>query len=145
MKTLFIPVLGSILALLFACTYSESDIFHVDPVPGDPPEIWVTTNLDTVDDPTVSDSLEIVYDVDIVNGKFYQIEAYVMNSMVFNSDTTHGSFWITPSFVIEPGMDTLAMYFFFSTNSNSLADIVDLEFNFITLKYPIYYEEGGAK
>ena len=145
MKNLFFLILAGIVAIINACTYSESGFYFVDPVPGEPPVISVTTNLDTINNPTVIDSLEVVYDVEIENGKFYQVEAYVVNQMVYNSDTTSGSFWLTQDLVQQPGIDTLFIFFFYSTNSNSLADIVELEFNVIELDYPIIYEEGGAR
>ena len=145
MKKLPVRWLVGLLLLAHACTYSESDSFYVDPVPGDPPEIWISTNLDTLMNPTVADSLEVVYDVEIKNSDFYQLEAYVTDLFVFNSDSTNESFWLDSTMVTEPGVDTLYLYFFFSTNSNSLADIVDLEYDLVSLKYPINFEMGGAK
>ncbi|RLD25413.1 MAG: hypothetical protein DRI70_07170 [Bacteroidetes bacterium] len=145
MKKLPVRWLVGIMILSHACSYSDSDTFYVDPVPGDPPEIWVSTNLDTLMDPTVKDSLEVVYDVEIINSDFYQLEAFVTDLFVFNSDSTNESFWLDSTMVAEPGIDTLYLYFFFSTNSNSLADIVDLEYDVVSLKYPIIFEMGGAK
>lgn len=133
------------LTLICSCTYSDSGIFFVTPVPGDPPEIWVTTNLDSIPNPTVVDSLEVIYDVEIINGDFYQLEAYFLNELVFNSDSTNGSFWIDSTFVQSPEVDTLSLYFFFSTNSNSLANIVGLEYDYVSLDFPINYEQGGTK
>lgn len=129
--------------MISACTYSESGIYYVDPVPGDPPLITVTTNLDTIPDPTVVDSLEVRYDVLLENGEFYQVEAYMQQELLFFSDTISGSFWISHDFVDETVTDSLFLYFFYSTNSNSLADIVDLEWNMKTLGYAINFDAGG--
>ncbi|MEN8226547.1 MAG: hypothetical protein ABFS38_00225 [Bacteroidota bacterium] len=144
-KHLISIILTALVAMISACTYSESGIYRVDPVPGDPPMISAHTNLDTIIDPTVIDSLEVIYNVDIENGKFYQVEAFVFDKLVHSSDTTHGSFWITSAFVTDTVVDTLSLYFFHSTNSNSLADIVGLEYDYIELDYPIIFEEGGRR
>ena len=47
-----------ITALISACVYTNSGTYYVDPVPGEPPTISVSTNLDTMYDPRVIDSLE---------------------------------------------------------------------------------------
>jgi len=93
----------------------------------------------------VVDSLEVVYGVEIENGEFYQVEAYVLDSRVYFSDTTNGSFWINHSFVEEPGVDTLRIYFLYSTNSNSLSNNIGLEYNSIKLDYAIFFEKGGMQ
>ena len=145
MRNVAFILLAGILISIYACTYSESGIYHVDPVPGDPPEIWMTTNLDTLNTPSVTDSLEVVYEVEITNGKFYQLQAFVREQMIYNSDSIKGAFWIDTTVVEEPGIDTLSLYLFFSTNSNSLADIVELEYDFFSTDYPINFEQGGVK
>ena len=145
MRNLIIVILTGAVALINSCAYSESGIYYVDPLPDDPPIISVITNLDTIIDPIVVDSLEVVYGVEIENGEFYQVEAYVLDSRVYFSDTTNGSFWINHSFVEEPGVDTLRIYFLYSSNSNSLADNIGLEYNSIKLDYAIFFEEGGMQ
>ena len=130
--------------MIHACTYSESDLYLADPVPGEPPVFTAITNLDTIDTPVVTDSLEVIYEVEIENGNFYQIEAYLLDQVLYNSDTTNGAFWLTPHLVEQPGIDTLFIYFFYSTNSNSLADRFELEYNVTELRYPINFEEGGT-
>lgn len=142
MKRIIIIVLVLFVILLDACVYSESGIYYTEPIPGDPPSFSVTTNLDTIPEPSVADSLEVIYDAEIANGEFYQVEAYILDELVFNSDTTDGSFLIYTTDVEVPGVDTLSIYFFYSTNSNSLADIFDLEYNYTQLDYAINFEEG---
>ncbi len=143
-KRLIIVWVGFTL-LISACIYSESGIYNVDPVPGDPPVIAVTTNLDTVVDPVVTDSLEVTYEVLIENGEFYVVEAFIANQQIYLADTTSGSFQIYSHLVYQPGTDTLYLNFYYSTNSNSLADIFNLEANVVDLKYPVSFLEGGAR
>ena len=133
-----------ITALISACVYTNSGTYYVDPVPGEPPTISVSSNLDTMYDPRVIDSLEIIYEVEIVNGEFYLVDAVVNDTSVYSSDTINGSFWIQSSLVEEPGVDTIFMRIYYSTNSNSLADVVGLEANILDLEYPVTFE-GGVK
>ena len=145
MKKQVIIFLAGIVAMIGACTYSESGIYHVDPVPGEVPIISVSTNLDTIDNVIVTDSLEVAYNVEIENGDFYLVEAYLANQLAYYSDTTHGAFWISWELVGEPGIDTLSFYFLYSTNSNSLAEIVGVEYNLIQLDYEINFDPGGER
>lgn len=141
MKKITIFILAGIVAVIGACVYSESGIHYVDPVPGEPPTFQTSTNLDTIPNAIVLDSLEVFYDAEIENGEFYQIEAYSFDEIVYLSDSTHGSFWISYDSLYRTGMDTLFLFFFYSTNSNSLADIVGAEYNVLELEYPILYGE----
>jgi len=141
MKKITIFILAGIVAVIGACVYSESGIHYVDPVPGEPPTFQASTNLDTIPNAIVLDSLEVFYDAEIENGEFYQIEAYSFDEIVYLSDSTHGSFWISYDSLYRIGMDTLFLFFFYSTNSNSLADIVGAEYNVLELEYPILYGE----
>jgi hypothetical protein len=143
MKSVLTIFLAGMTVLLGSCYYNDNGVYFVDPVPGEPPVISVTTNLDTLAGPEVTDSLEVTYDVVIENGEFYLVEANVSNNWIFYSDTTHGSFWLYPGDVTYPGVDTLYLYFYYSTNSNSLADIVKLEANLIRRTYGIDFKEGG--
>ncbi|MEA3461341.1 MAG: hypothetical protein U9R49_05640 [Bacteroidota bacterium] len=116
-----------LLSGLQACFYSDSEMYQVEPVPGDPPLVAITTNLDTLNNPPVNDSLEVIYDVEISGGEFYYVYADVVNTTVFESDSTHGSFWIHPALAESSGVDTLFMEFYYSSNSNSFADKVGYE------------------
>ncbi len=94
----------------------------MEPIPGDPPLFSVSTNLDTLSNPTVNDSLEVIYDVEISGGELYYLYADVGNTTIFESDSTSGSFWIFPILADSSGIDSLYMEFYYSSNSNSLAD-----------------------
>jgi len=72
---------------------------------------------------------------------FYQVESYAFDELVYMSDSTEGSFWISYDSLYRTGMDTLSLFFFYSTNTNSLADIIHAEYNFLELVYPILYGE----
>ena len=141
MKKITILILAGVVAVIGSCVYSESGTYNVDPVPGEPPTFQASTNLDTIPNPIVLDSLEVFYDAEIENGEFYQVEAYSFEENVYLSDSTHGSFWISYDSLYRTGMDTLSLFFFYSTNSNSLADIVSAEYNVLELEYPILYGE----
>ncbi len=144
MKKLNIIIVTGIAALIGACSFSDTGIHYVDPIPGDPPTIHVSTNLDTMATIKLIDSLDVIYDVEIENGEFYRFEAIAYDNSVYISDSTSDSFWIIRDTLIDPGIDTLFLYFYYSTNTNSLADIVDLEYNLIELNFPIDYVGGEA-
>ena len=124
-------------ALIHGCTYSDYDHYQVEPIAGDPPLFTVTTNLDTVDLPVVKDSLKVMYEVAIQDGEFYFLEAAVGNFLVYNSDSSQGSFWLYPDDVPMPGMDTLGLLFYYSSNTNSLGDVLGIESLNTYLKYAI--------
>ena len=113
---------GLLLSGLPACYYSDPEFYEVEPVPGDPPLISVSTNLDTLNNPPVNDSLEVIYQVEISGGELYYVYADVVHTTIFESDSTYGSFWINPLLANSSGVDTLYMEFYYSSNSNSLAD-----------------------
>jgi len=121
-----------LLAGLPACIYTDSTLYFAEPIPGDPPLISVSTNLDSLLNPPVNDSLELVYQVEISGGDFYYLYADVGSSTVYESDSDSGSFWITPDLVTSPGIDSVYMEYYYSSNSNSLADKLGYE---VLVKY----------
>jgi hypothetical protein len=129
------------LALLSACIYSDSDIYKVDPVADDPPVVSVVTNLDTLLNPRVNDSLEVIYELSIADGELYYVDAKVSDWTVHSSDTTHGSFWIYPTQSDETELDTLYMVFYYSSNTNTLADVAGYEALTTRLKYAIDFSK----
>jgi hypothetical protein len=139
MKKLVLIIFAGIFALTRSCFYAESDVYFVDVVPGEPPLFSVAVNLDTIVEPEVVDSLEVWYGAEIENGEFYLAQAFVSNSVVFQSDSLQNSFWLYPGDVPYPGVDTLYVSFYYSTNSNSLADIVKLEANIVQRKYAVSF------
>ena len=143
----FIPILFSVLLLagLPACFYTDSEMYNVEPVPVDPPVRSVVTNLDTLHNPQVNDSLEVIYQVEVSGGEFYYVYADVASSTVFESDSTYGSFWITPDMADSLGVDTLYMEFYYSTNSNSMADKLGYEALLDYLNIAIDFNLQGAK
>ena len=143
----FIPILFAALLLagLPACFYTDSEMYNVEPVPGDPPVRSVVTNLDTLHNPQVNDSLEVIYQVEVSGGEFYYFYADVASSTVFESDSTFGSFWITPDMADSSGVDTLYMEFYYSSNSNSMGDKLGYEALFDDLKFAIDFNLQGAK
>ena len=127
-----------------ACIFSDSEVYYVEPVPGDPPLISISTNLDTLYIPQVIDSLEVIYQVEISGGELYYVYAEIASSLVYESDSTHGSFWINPGMAAYLGIDTLSIEFYYSTNSNSFADKMGYEAQVNTLKYAINFDPRTA-
>jgi hypothetical protein len=120
-------------------------MYYVDPIADDPPVISVSTNLDTLINPPVNDSFEVTYRAEITFGKFYYMYADVAGSTIFESDSTFGTFWITPFMADSSGVDTLYMEFYYSTNSNSLADLLGYEAQVEYVNHAIDFSQGGAK
>ena len=126
-----------------ACIYTDSEIYSIVPVAGDPAILTVTSNLDTLYIPPVGDSLLVNYGISIENGEFYFVEAIVSGVAVHSSDTTHGSFWLYPS--MSDGIDTLQLDLYHSSNSNTLADVMGYESDITSRTYAIDFEGGGGK
>jgi len=133
-----------LLSGLPACFYSDANTYYVEPVPGDSPLVSVTSNLDTLYNPPVNDSLEVNYQVEVENGEFYYIYADIVNTPVFESDSSSGSFWINSMLADSSGIDTLYMEIYYSSNSNSLADKVGYEALSDILKYAIDFNTEAA-
>ena len=140
MKKWFLIIAAGMLLLCHSCFYTESDIYFVDVVPGEPPTFTVAINLDTIFEPTVTDSLEVFYEAEIENGEFYLVQSFVSNQVLFQSDSLQNSFWLYQDDVTYPGLDTLYCYFYYSTNTNSLADLVKAEANIVKKRYPITFK-----
>ena len=126
-----------LLSVLPACFYADSEMYEVEPIPGDPPLLTVSTNLDSLINPPVNDSLQVNYHVDISGGDFYYVYADVFETTIFESDSIDGSFWINRSMADSTGVDTLYMEFYHSSNSNSLADRVGYEALVEYLKFAV--------
>ena len=146
MKT-WISIIFTVLlfSALRGCFYSDSEMYYVEPIADDPPIISLSTNLDTLHDPQVNDSLEVNYLVEVSGGEFYYVYADVAGSTVFESDSTQGSFWLTSDMVESTGVDTLFMEFYFSANTNSLADEFGYEALLEYLNLAVDFNLGGAK
>lgn len=137
------------IALLFsgleACFYTDSEMYYVEPIADDPPLISVSTNLDTIQNPPVNDSLEVNYQVEISGGELYYVYADIAGSTIFESDSTRGIFWITSPMADSSGIDTLYMEFYYSTNTNSLADMFGYEALVEYLNIAVDFNQGGAR
>lgn len=134
-----------LLSGLPACFYSDSDTYYVEPVPGDPPLVSVWTNLDTLYNPPVNDSLEVNYRVEVEGGEFFYLYADVVQTTIFESDSSSGTFWISSTLADSAGVDTLHLEYYYSSNSNSLADKVGYEALTEILKYAIDFNLEGMK
>ncbi len=133
--------LGITLILLFlpkACYYTDSEMYKADPVADDPPLVTVVSNLDTLDQPHVGDSLEVSYELSIVNGEFFFMDAEISDESVYSSDSLRDSFWIYPS--QSTGLDSLYLDFYHSSNTNTLADKTGYEAHITSLRYAIDFD-----
>lgn len=143
--SLFILLTVLLLSGFSGCFYSDSEMFYVQPVAGDPPVISVSTNLDTLHNPQVNDSLEVEYLVEINDGEFFYVYADLAGSTVYESDTSQAAFWITPYMADSAGIDTLYMEFYYSSNTNSLADKLGYEARVENLKFALDFNMAAAK
>lgn len=134
-----------LLSLSEGCFYTDTDMYFVDPVAGDPPQVSVTTSLDTLFEPPVNDSLRVEYLVEISGGELYYVYAELAQSMVYESDSYQGSFLIIPEMADSEGIDTLYLNFYYSSNTNSLADKLGYEALVMYLDFPLYFNMGGAR
>ncbi len=142
MRRVLIILLSGLAAALSSCIYSNYGDNFVVPDPGDPPTINAETNLDTMGwDIILTDSLEVTYSIQIDNGEVYQVLAFLSYLQLYESDSLNGGFWIHDEMWEVAGVDTLTIYIYYSTNSNSLGDIVGVEANLLNLKFPILYED----
>jgi len=144
-KAILILISFATLSLLNACFFTDSEIYRVDPVADDPPIVSVLSNLDTLINPRVNDSLLVSYEVAVENGEFYLMEAMVSEGIVHSSDTAYGSFWVYPSQSDETDLDTLFMEFYHSSNTNTLADRTGWEARITMRKYAIDFSEEVKK
>lgn len=142
---IFILLTALCLAGFSACFYSDSDLYYVEPTPAAPPQISIGTTLDTFHLPEVRDSLGVHYQVEISGGELYYVKAELAQSLIYESDSIQGFFWITPFMADSSGIDTLHMEFYYSTNTNSLADMMGYEALIKNKKYPLEFLLGGAK
>jgi hypothetical protein len=141
----YIWLTALLMSCLPGCFYSDSDMYYVEPIPDDPPELTVSTNLDSLYNPPVNDSLEVEYRVDIRHGELYYVYAEIARAMVFESDSVYGSFWITPFMADSAGIDTLHMEFYYSSNTNSLADKLGYEALVKYLDFALDFNTGGRR
>lgn len=141
----FISLVVLLLAGMHSCFYTDTSIYEAEPIAGDPPIVFISTNLDTMFVPPVNDSLEVLYEVEVIGGLFYYMYADLGPEPVFESDSSTGSFWITPILADSIGVDTLIMEFYYSTNSNSLADKVGIEAQVKQLKFAVDFNLPGGK
>jgi hypothetical protein len=141
---IFILLVLGIVCLINGCIYSDDGIYRIDPVADDPPLVLVSTNLDSIENPVVIDSLEVVYDISIQDGKLYLLDVILGNQFLYESDTTQGSFWIYASDSELPGINTLRMNIYYSSNTNSLGDILAVEARDLDLSYAIEFK-GSIK
>jgi hypothetical protein len=130
---------------LSGCFYMDSDMYLVDPVPGDPPGVSVSTSLDTLYNPPVNDSLRVDYRIEVTGGELYYVYAELGQYTVYESDSSQGSFLIIPDMADSEGIDTLHMRFFYSSNTNSLADKLGYEALVKDLDFALYFNTVGAR
>ncbi len=81
----------------------------------------------------------------VENGAFYYAYASVNELTVYESDSTEGSFWLHSADAGTEGSDTLCFELYYSTNSNSLADIIGYEALDTLISYAINFNPEVLK
>lgn len=126
--------------LVQSCIYSDNDIYFNEIDTDNLSIITIKTNLDSLDTPTVSDSLEVRFDISVDGGELYWISFVISDSTVYASDslteTLSDRFWLTPGLVSGPGLYHLELEAYYSTGTGSLADVIGIE----ALMKSKYYE-----
>lgn len=155
MKTAFQVLIIALLTLAVAgCSYTDSDIYYAEPIPGDSARVKVITNLDTIDNAEIIDSLLFKYSAEIEGGELYATQAKVDGQSLYlyysnyDPDTLTGpyilsdSFWIMQDLQASPRINTLDFSIYYSSNTNSLADVIGVEAHVLELEYTITLEGG---
>ena len=137
---------------LTSCSYSDDQIYYVDPVPGDSATVLLNTNLDPADTLLIVDSLLFMYSAEIEGGEIYFTEASIGNLILYqfatdyDPDTISGpyvltdSFWIQSNLPLEEDLNTMFFSVFYSSNTNSLADKFRREANILELEFNLMWE-----
>ena len=157
MKTVFQVLFIALLTLAVAgCSYTDSDIYYAEPIPGDSARVEVITNLDTIDNAEIIDSLLFKYSAEIEGGELYATQAKIEGQSLYifytdyNPDTLTApyilsdSFWIMQDMQMGPRKNTLEFSIYYSSNTNSLADVIGTEAHVLELEYAITMG-GGTK
>ena len=140
MKPYRIPLLMLAMILAASCTYMDSGIYEVEPIAGDSTLITVTTSLDTFDQVILTDSVLISWEATVEKGELYYVEAILSSEIQvyelttdYDRDTVpdpfviRDSFWMDLTVPLASDIYYLEMTWYYSTNSNSLADYYRLE------------------
>lgn len=155
MKGAIVSIIISAAMLLAGCTYSNPDIYYVTPQAGDSASVVLSTNLDSLDPIIVSDSLLFKYSAEIEGGELYFLEASVSNITVYqrytdyDPDTIPGpfvfsdSFWIYSAMAPDTAVYPMLFSTYYSSNTNSLADVLGVEANILDLEFKLLMEGGG--
>ena len=149
-------VTAMVMLAVAGCTYTDQEIYYVEPVPSDSAVIAVTTNLDTIEQVVITDSLMFRYRAEIEGGELYFAEASIGSLTLYqlatdyDPDTVTGPYITTDSFWIRsdiaPGTNLYSLQFslYYSSNTNSLADQVGIEADILNLEFDLLLE-GGDK
>ena len=113
--------------MLGSCYYSSNETHFVQVEPGPEPQISVSVNLDTLPTVTITDSLEVAYEITLDGGDLYQVDFFLDGYYIFRSDSLANSFYINPTYIQENGEYDLDMKVYYSTNSGTLANKFDAE------------------
>jgi hypothetical protein len=153
METRFIKwILPVLTAGLWGCIYTSKDFYTVEPVRGVPATVSATFNLDTLNANAYTDSLLVSYEISVEGGELYYVQSLIGNYSVYeyltdyDPDTMSGpyvladSFWLDVAVPPDSGIYTLYLDFFYSSNTNSLGDILGVEADVLTLEFLIDFK-----
>lgn len=155
MMRAYISIFLILAMFLAACSYSSSEVYYANPVPGDTATVMLSTNLDTIDPVVISDSLLFKYRAEIENGELYFTRASIGTTTLYqyatdyDPDTIIGSFVLTDSFWIwsspatDIGLYSLLFTLYYSSNTNSLGDQLGVEADILNLEFELFVEGVG--
>jgi len=141
MRNLLAITISLFILFTVSCEYSERDIYYHSVIPGEPPSININTNLDTLEAPSIIDSLLISYEIMVAGGEFIWTRFLLSDSLIFYSDTATSSFWLKSEMATGSGTRELTMEAYYSTNSGSIADVLGIEAFKETIVYDIGFYE----
>lgn len=156
MKRVIISLFAGPLLLAMACTYSNSEFYYATPIAGDSATVVVSTNLDTIDPIIIKDSLLFKYRAEIDNGKLYLANASIFSYTLYQFYTEYDpdtllapyvlvdSFWIWSDLAADTGTYPMLLELYYSSNTNSLGDVLGFEADILQLNFDLKLE-GGKK
>ena len=141
MRNLSAITISLFILFTVSCEYSENGIYYHNVIPGNPPSITIKTNLDTMEAPSLIDSIMISYEIKVDSGEFIWSRFLLSDVLIFNSDTATNSFWLRYEMANDSGMQELTMEAYYSTNSGSIADVAGIEALKESIVYDIWFYE----
>lgn len=127
--------------VLASCIYSNNEVYVAEPQQSNPAVIDFRSNLDSISPLLIGDSLLFSYETTITGGELYFVDAFLEDQWLYDRDveydpdtltgpfTLADSFWIQAAGLPDQEQLELSVFLYHSSNSNTLADLLGLEYN----------------